>query len=518
MAFKYLFGRTLKGTVDDDDRFALKDSTVVSGNPDKNVLASVLKTWIFKDSIANVKRFGAKGDESTNDTSSIQSAIDFVESMGGGFVFLPTGIYLISGLIIPSLVILKGEGWSSELKLLNGSNSDIIVTKNFSSLVGQNKWVTADGVQHGLGLSNLQINGNKANNSSGRGFVAYAKRMFITNVLIRDCAEEGWYSEAGDIPGQIDWTDLPESRISLWVRNCDTFGVVFRGPHDAVFEHLIANENGSTGVKFERSVGVYSGSCDVIFCHSYANDNVGVFVNEFNNIRAVHIICENNDSEGLRVEGFLSQFGLVQLFTNNKVNKNGQFVLSGTAEHNNIDQLQCKDNGQDTTNIKIAGNFNNILNIQAFGSGSSGTGVELSNDTVGNLIKGIIHDFSGASGVGLATGSNHEGNSLDLTIKACDTGFSYPSSGENNIYNIRIIANTGQAMINSAAQLSSENTEIFNVTGKDGSGNRISSVERKQAGNMIDLNIITKQTISIGHNLALIPRLRYYNDNIIHRV
>jgi len=44
---KKLFGLTLKGTLDDADRLAIKDSTVVSGESDRNILVSTLRTWIL---------------------------------------------------------------------------------------------------------------------------------------------------------------------------------------------------------------------------------------------------------------------------------------------------------------------------------------------------------------------------------------------------------------------------------------------------------------------------------------
>ena len=46
MGFKYLFGRTLKGSADDADRLAIKDSTVGAGNPDRNMLLSTLRDWL----------------------------------------------------------------------------------------------------------------------------------------------------------------------------------------------------------------------------------------------------------------------------------------------------------------------------------------------------------------------------------------------------------------------------------------------------------------------------------------
>lgn len=56
------------------------------------------KRIIYQNAIdvANVKAFGAIGDGITDDTDAIQAAIDSIDFDGGGTVFFPTGIYLIS--------------------------------------------------------------------------------------------------------------------------------------------------------------------------------------------------------------------------------------------------------------------------------------------------------------------------------------------------------------------------------------------------------------------------------------
>jgi polygalacturonase len=41
----------------------------------------------------SVKDFGAVGDASTNDTTAFQNAIDYVDSLGGGTVFVPVARY-----------------------------------------------------------------------------------------------------------------------------------------------------------------------------------------------------------------------------------------------------------------------------------------------------------------------------------------------------------------------------------------------------------------------------------------
>lgn len=54
------------------------------------------------DSVYNVKHFGAKGDGSTDDTASIQAAIDAIPVMKnaaidrGGVLYFPTGVYVLS--------------------------------------------------------------------------------------------------------------------------------------------------------------------------------------------------------------------------------------------------------------------------------------------------------------------------------------------------------------------------------------------------------------------------------------
>jgi hypothetical protein len=50
--------------------------------------------------VINVKDWGAFGDNSHNDTTAIQNAIDFCISRGGGKVFFPQGQYLISSPLV----------------------------------------------------------------------------------------------------------------------------------------------------------------------------------------------------------------------------------------------------------------------------------------------------------------------------------------------------------------------------------------------------------------------------------
>jgi hypothetical protein len=60
--------------------------------------------------VVNVKtQFGAKGDGKTDDTATIQSALEHATKMGGGVVFIPKGTYRFTGLRLDKGVVLKGE-------------------------------------------------------------------------------------------------------------------------------------------------------------------------------------------------------------------------------------------------------------------------------------------------------------------------------------------------------------------------------------------------------------------------
>ncbi|RKN85515.1 glycosyl hydrolase family 28-related protein [Paenibacillus ginsengarvi] len=64
--------------------------------------------------VTNVMDYGAAGNGTTDDTSAIQAAIDACAGQGGGVVFLPTGIYNVTGTLqMKTAVTLEGAGVSA---------------------------------------------------------------------------------------------------------------------------------------------------------------------------------------------------------------------------------------------------------------------------------------------------------------------------------------------------------------------------------------------------------------------
>ena len=145
---------------------------------------------------------------------------------------------------------------------------------------------------------NVLLDGNKANNTSGYGVKIYGKGYIIDYLTIIDCPEVGFYSEAGVVVGQHDWRDMPETHITLLrVRNCGGDNIVFRGPHDAVFDKIISVNAGGVGFKNEYLKDVYGGLCHVKYAHVYgsAGDGIELGASFIGGI----IISESNDGRGL---------------------------------------------------------------------------------------------------------------------------------------------------------------------------------------------------------------------------
>lgn len=75
---------------------------------------------IFDRKKINAKWFGTVGDGVSNDVVILQSVVDYINSIGGGTMYLPEGTYLIQGLV--------GLKWKSKVSLLGDGESKTLFT------------------------------------------------------------------------------------------------------------------------------------------------------------------------------------------------------------------------------------------------------------------------------------------------------------------------------------------------------------------------------------------------------
>lgn len=88
-----------------------------------------------------------------NNAITIQTAIDACATAGGGTVFIPKGIWNTGPLKLKTRVRIKGEGFGTMLRLVNGANDHLISLNN--SQVEQTQ------------IENVWLDGNSANQSAG---------------------------------------------------------------------------------------------------------------------------------------------------------------------------------------------------------------------------------------------------------------------------------------------------------------------------------------------------------------
>lgn len=101
----------------------------------------------------------AVGDGAANDTSAIQSIINYAKNTGvNTSIYIPSGTYLVSGLTLPANVSLIGENmYTTTIKLANYANK-VVIAANLSEAV----------------IGNLTIDANSTNNSENKDTLTVA--------------------------------------------------------------------------------------------------------------------------------------------------------------------------------------------------------------------------------------------------------------------------------------------------------------------------------------------------------
>ncbi|MEQ7008477.1 glycosyl hydrolase family 28-related protein [Actinopolymorpha sp. B17G11] len=122
----------------------------------------------YKSRVVDVRDYGAVADDSTDNTASIQSALDDAAAAGGGQVHIPRGVFRTGPLTIGTRVRLSGTGFDSILKH-QGGTGDLITTASTSVDLLQIADLTLDCWLQtvGSGAAGVRITSNASGYSSG---------------------------------------------------------------------------------------------------------------------------------------------------------------------------------------------------------------------------------------------------------------------------------------------------------------------------------------------------------------
>lgn len=339
----------------------------------------------------NVMDFGATGNGTTDDTTSIVAAIASIGS-SGGTLFFPQGTYLVTGLIISNSGIkILGTGWKSIIKLKNASNQYIFR-------------LTAGNIQ----FKDIQLDGNKSNQTSGKEAIQTgfnADNLIVQNVFIQNTYWTGIFVN-GSKNTLIDGCRL---------LNCGASGVD-------------TNTTGY-GIDFESST-----DWKVINCRIDTSLAEGIKCGGTSPYTSSNFVISNNTITNVQTD----QRGCIFLFeSQDGVISNNCLFGNPNATHGINGIYQRGPGGSSPTNNIISNN--RIEDVSGVGIEIQSGGVILS----GNRIK-LSGTGSDAMGIYIGTGGDNStiiGNSIE---NATQEGIELFSSASltNVLINGNIIKNT----------------------------------------------------------------------------
>ncbi len=189
----------------------------------------------------------------------LQGAIDVAEANGGGVVDGGFNEYITSAVVLPSLVKLRNV----TLKLADGANTFLLESDGFAGLTGG---ATNGGIVR-FGLENVTFDGNAANNASAIVPLVrlYGYDYHLDHVDIHHSNDIGLWCEWGspsDSPGNFNMESVLHD---VKVMYGNSHGIVWRGPHDSMWDSVISGHNAGRGFWIAGDGGALIARA----CHAY---------------------------------------------------------------------------------------------------------------------------------------------------------------------------------------------------------------------------------------------------------
>lgn len=236
-----------------------------------------INRWLENIKVINVKDFGAKGDGKTDDSASIQNAVD-----SSPFVYFPEGTYMCHDISIPSDVTIVGAGTTNTILKCPIPTDCIFQTQFYEAQVNQGY----NSGSHNFSISFMTLDGDNKCKKNMR-FIGY--RYVLNNLYVMN-AETGLDSQWSLQLGEGDDKKAFECYISdCFFERCSQYGIWWNGAHDSIFSNCFVRlcKNGIHVLDTDFS---YASGTIFSNCHVYACEGYGIFSD-------ADIIFENTISE-----------------------------------------------------------------------------------------------------------------------------------------------------------------------------------------------------------------------------
>ena len=230
------------GNLDELDTTS-KNNIVSALNETFNLIHPVSQLSVF-----NVKEYGAKGDNNTDDTEAIQNAINVCEENGGGIVYFPIGKYIVSDTLVVN---------TSYVTLLGASQYGVQLIR--STDYGDTILVSGEAQLTAIHIANMFLRHVLPTEMTG----AHIKMINTAQCSIKNVyTENGYYGfECGGV------VDLTIHNCILVGRNSSTaghngkYGIFLKGQDDAATPLCTQVKIYGTRIFGPRVAGFEAGIC-----------------------------------------------------------------------------------------------------------------------------------------------------------------------------------------------------------------------------------------------------------------
>jgi hypothetical protein len=286
-------------------------------------------TKIAKNTVVNVKDYGAVGDNSTNDSAAFTAALNAAKSAtltgSTATVFVPSGFYVTGPLTLANRVVIRGERGvgTSRLRLKSGSTAPLITNETNARMVGVYDLYLDGGKFNGVSSANahgIVFDHSAALTTDPANSIAeWADgRSVISNVFIQYCKGTG-----------IKTLGRALCRVSdVQMFLCDGHGLDIGGP-DSDFSNINVGASGkdgfyihSTDNRFTNCYAWYSGAVDTDggltngTGHGFHIDSVGASPNVYSSC-----VAQDNMRAGFYLDSAARQaFAACSADSNNRAN------------------------------------------------------------------------------------------------------------------------------------------------------------------------------------------------------
>jgi Ca2+-binding RTX toxin-like protein len=446
--------------------------------------------------IFNVHDFGAKGNGTTDDTMSIQKALDAAEAASGGTVVIPSGTYIVSGTRIAAEGALHV---GANVKIVGASSGDTVIKladHYDQKLTGIIRTVSGE-VTTNVEISNLTIDGNRANNVGEidgffcgvtPGSTAKCSDITLSGVTIQNCSRYGF--DPHEQTTNLTLTDCVARNngdgftidycSNVIIKDCKSYDndrngfSIATSSHDVIIKNCEAYGNTQNGLAVNKGsddrVWIYN--VDVSNCNFHDNSANGIEVQLSQGVTISTSAITGNGKNGISILG-----SNTVIVANNDIHNNSQ-ANDGYYSGVNIDQYDDTLGTQGT--FKVWASYANTI----FGNMMSDTGAAETNygvtagpgntynntvfaNLITNTVRGEYHGIDAAHINGnfvITGGASNDllaaGNGLNVIDGAggSDTAV-YASTIEN--YTIHKAANGTWAIIGPDSLDVVKNTETF---------------------------------------------------------